>query len=40
LHSDDADRFPRVVEALQGAVTYSQDGSVASHLPLIVDRIS
>ena len=40
LHSDDADRFPRALEALQGAVTYSQDGSVAPHLPLIVDRIS
>ena len=40
LHSDDADRFPRALEALQGAVTYSQDGSVAAHLPLIVDRIS
>jgi len=40
LHSDDSSRFQRAISALDGAVSFSQDGSVAEHLPLIVDRIS
>ena len=40
LFSDDSDRFPRALEALEGAVTYSNDGSVAPHLPLVLDRLS
>ena len=40
LHSDDSSRFERAISALDGAVSFSQDGSVEEHLPLIVDRIS
>lgn len=40
LHSDDSSRFERAISALDGAVSFSPDGSVAEHLPLIVDRIS
>ncbi|MEY3736879.1 MAG: hypothetical protein RLZZ251_595 [Actinomycetota bacterium] len=40
LHSDEKERFQRAREALTGAVRYSSEGTVAEHLPLIVDRIS
>ena len=38
LHTDDASRFARATEALDGAVAISDDGSVA-RLPLVVTRI-
>ena len=40
LHTDEPERFDRALDALTGSVTYSTDGSVEPHLPLIVDRIS
>jgi thymidine phosphorylase len=40
LHTDESSRFERALSALDGAVTYSHDGKVEPHLPLIVDRIS
>ena len=39
LHTDDASRFERAKEALLGAVSISDDGSVAPRLPLVVTRI-
>jgi thymidine phosphorylase len=39
LHTDDASRFARATEALDGAVSISDDGSVAPRLPLVVTRI-
>ena len=39
LHTDDASRFARATEALDGAVAISDDGSVAPRLPLVVTRI-
>jgi len=39
LHTDDASRFARATEALDGAVSISDDGSVAPGLPLVVTRI-
>ena len=39
LHTDEAERFARAEEALDGAVTISDDGSVAPRLPLVVARI-
>ena len=39
LHTDDVSRFERAEEALLGAVSISDDGSVAPRLPLVVTRI-
>ena len=39
LHADDSARFDRAQSALEGAVTISQDGSVAERLPLIIEKI-
>ena len=39
LHADDSARFERAQSALDGAVTISQDGSVAERLPLIIEKI-
>ena len=39
LHTDDVSRFERAKEALLGAVSISDDGSVAPRLPLVVTRI-
>lgn len=39
LHTDESARFVRAQEALAGAVTISNDGSVAPRLPLVVTRI-
>jgi thymidine phosphorylase len=39
LHTDEAERFARAEEALDGAVTISDDGRVAPRLPLVVARI-
>ncbi len=39
LHTDDSSRFARAEEALLGAVSISDDGSVAPRLPLVVTRI-
>ena len=39
LHTDEPERFARAEEALDGAVTISDDGSVAPRLPLVVARI-
>ena len=39
LHTDDASRFARATEVLDGAVSISDDGSVAPRLPLVVTRI-
>ena len=39
LHTDDASRFARATEALDGVVSISDDGSVAPRLPLVVTRI-
>ena len=39
LHTDDVSRFERAQEALLGAVSISDDGSVAPRLPLVVTRI-
>lgn len=39
LHTDESARFMRAQEALAGAVTISNDGSVAPRLPLVVTRI-
>ena len=39
LHTDDVSRFERAEEALLGAVSVSDDGSVAPRLPLVVTRI-
>ena len=40
LHTDDAPRFERALEALQGAVRISSTGEKADRLPLILERIS
>ena len=40
LHTDEAERFERAIEAISSAVEISKDGTVAPHLPLVVDRIS
>ena len=40
LHTDDAPRFERALEALQGAVRISSSGEKADRLPLILERIS
>ena len=39
LHTDEPERFARAEEALDGAVTISDDGRVAPRLPLVVARI-
>ena len=39
LHTDEPERFARAKEALDGAVTISDDGRVAPRLPLVVARI-
>ena len=39
LHTDEPERFGRAEEALDGAVTISDDGRVAPRLPLVVARI-
>lgn len=39
LHADDSARFERAQSALDGAVTISEDGSVAERLPLIIEKI-
>jgi thymidine phosphorylase len=39
LHTDEPERFARAEEALDGAVTISDDGQVAPRLPLVVARI-
>ncbi len=39
LHTDEPERFVRAEEALDGAVTISDDGRVAPRLPLVVARI-
>ena len=39
LHADDSTRFERAQSALDGAVTISQDGSVAERLSLIIEKI-
>lgn len=38
LHTDEPERFPRALEALQGSVTIV-DGGAVNRLPLIVERI-
>ena len=40
LHTDDAPRFERALEALQGAVRISSTGEKVDRLPLILERIS
>ena len=40
LHTDDAPRFERALEALQGAVRISSTGEKADRLPLILERIA
>lgn len=40
LHSDEAPRFERALEALQGAVRISSSGEKVDRLPLILERIS
>ena len=39
LHTDEAERFTRAKEALQGAVHISDSGEVSPRLPLVVARI-
>jgi thymidine phosphorylase len=39
LYADDVSRFPRALEALEGAIEITEDGSPDLH-PLIIDRIS
>jgi thymidine phosphorylase len=40
LHTDDAPRFERALEALNGAVRISSTGEMINRLPLILERIS
>ena len=39
LHADESARFERAQSALQNSIVISQDGSVASRLPLILEKI-
>lgn len=39
LHADDSTRFARAQSALENSFVISQDGSVASRLPLILEKI-
>ena len=40
LHTDDAPRFERALEALQGAVRISSTGEKVDRLPLIIEKIT
>ena len=40
LHTDEAPRFERALEALHGAVRISDTGEVVERLPLIIEKIS
>jgi thymidine phosphorylase len=40
LHTDEAPRFERALEALAGAVRISDSGEVVERLPLIIEKIS
>lgn len=40
LHTDEAPRFTRALEALEGAVRISDSGEVVHRLPLIIEKIS
>jgi thymidine phosphorylase len=40
LHTDEAPRFARALEALAGAVRISDSGEVVERLPLIIEKIS
>ncbi len=40
LHTDDAPRFDRALEALSGAVRISSTGEKANRLPLIIEKIT
>jgi len=40
LHTDEAPRFERALEALSGAVRISDSGETAQRLPLILEKIS
>jgi thymidine phosphorylase len=40
LHTDDAPRFERALEALKGAVRISSSGEKVNRLPLIIEKIS
>jgi thymidine phosphorylase len=40
LHTDDADRFERALEALDGAFFIAPEGSRPDLLPLVIERIS
>jgi thymidine phosphorylase len=39
LHTDEAERFARALEALEGAVFIAPEGSRPGLLPLVVERI-
>ena len=39
LHADEPERFERAKQALEGAISISEDGSVADRLPLIIEKI-
>ncbi len=40
LHTDEAPRFERALQALSGSVRISDSGEVATRLPLIIEKIS
>jgi thymidine phosphorylase len=40
LHTDTPDRFPRALEALEGAFQIAPEGARPGLLPLVIDRIA